>query len=141
MSKVGPQTEAQSALIHLMVAMSAADETLRDSEFRQISLILQTLPVFDGFDRDRLGSIAAEIGLLLDQTNGIDTIIEHVATSVPRKFHETAYALAVEIAASDRFASQPELRLLEMIRDRLDLDPLAVAAIERSARVRYRLPD
>ena len=49
--------------------------------------------------------------------------------------------LMVEIAASDLLVDDEELRFLEMLRDRLDLDPLVVAAIERSARVRYRRAD
>ncbi|MEF2071847.1 tellurite resistance TerB family protein [Consotaella aegiceratis] len=130
----------QEALIHLMAAMAAADEAIRDSELRQIGLILQTLPVFDGFDLARIKTIAADITRILDTEDGIDTVIEHVRTVVPPKFHETAYALAVEIAASDLFAHQSELRFLQMVRDALDLDPLVTAAIERSARLRYRRP-
>ena len=47
-------------------------------------------------------------------------------------------ALAVEIAAVDLKLEQTELRFLEEIRDRLDLDRLVTAAIEAAARARYR---
>ncbi|MBP0575557.1 hypothetical protein J8J27_33050, partial [Mycobacterium tuberculosis] len=70
--------------------------------------------------------------------DGIARILSLVALSLPPELHETAYALAVEIAAADIEARQEELRLLEMVRDGLDIAPLAVAAIEHSARVRYR---
>ena len=46
--------------------------------------------------------------------------------------------VTVEVAAADLHVEQEELRFLQMLRDRLDLDKLAIAAIERSARVRYR---
>jgi len=41
------------------------------------------------------------------------------------------------VAAADGKASQEELRLLEMIRDRLDIGRLPAAAIERAARARH----
>ncbi|MBI4046770.1 MAG: cytoplasmic protein, partial [Devosia nanyangense] len=59
--------------------------------------------------------------------------------ALPRRLQDTAYALAVEIAASDLRLEQEELRYLEMVRDRLDIDRLTTAAIEASARARYRL--
>ena len=43
-----------------------------------------------------------------------------------------------EVAAVDLTLEQEELRLLEMIRDRLELDRLVTAAIEAAARARYR---
>jgi hypothetical protein len=52
--------------------------------------------------------------------------------------HDTAYALAVEVSAVDLRLEQEELRLLEMIRDKLALDGLVAAAIEASARARLR---
>ena len=59
-------------------------------------------------------------------------------TALPPKLHETAYALAVEVAAADLHVEQEELRFLQMLRDHLDIDKLTVAAIESGARARYR---
>ena len=61
-----------------------------------------------------------------------------IAAACADRLHETAYALAVEVAAADLHVEQEELRFLQMLRDRLDLDSLTVAAIERGARARYR---
>jgi hypothetical protein len=44
----------------------------------------------------------------------------------------------VEVAATDLNVNQEELRFLQMLRDRLGLDKLTIAAIERSAQARYR---
>jgi len=54
-----------------------------------------------------------------------------------RQLHETAYALACDVAAADTHLGQQELRLLEEIRYELELDRLHAAAIERGARARY----
>ena len=58
--------------------------------------------------------------------------------AVPERLRDTAYALAVEVAAVDLRLEQEELRLLEMIREGLQLDGLIASAIEASARARLR---
>ena len=54
------------------------------------------------------------------------------------KLRETAYALAVEVAAADLVVGRTELRFLAILRDRLGLDKLVTAALERSAIARYQ---
>jgi hypothetical protein len=61
-----------------------------------------------------------------------------VLEAVPERLHDTAYALAVEVASVDLRLEQEELRFLEMIRDGLMLDGLVASAIEASARARLR---
>jgi len=127
------------ALAYLMVTMAAADGQLGESELARVAAICDTLPVFEGLSRDQLIAHANACGLLLEDEDGIDNILTLVREVLPERLHETAYAVAVEVAAADLRARQEELRLLEMLRDKLDLDKLVVAAIERSAKVRFRL--
>ena len=61
-----------------------------------------------------------------------------MVNQLPAKLKETAYALAVEVAASDLAVGREELRFLAILRDALDLDKLVTAAIERSAIARYQ---
>ncbi|MER2605301.1 MAG: tellurite resistance TerB family protein [Siculibacillus sp.] len=129
---------AHEALVHLMVTVSMADRTMTEKEVGEIGLIVETLPVFADFDRSTLGAIAEETARLLENAEGIDRILKRAKEALPTKLYETAYALAIEVAAVDMQAGQEELRFLEMLRDAFDLDPLVTAAIERSARVRYR---
>jgi len=51
---------------------------------------------------------------------------------------ETAYALAVKIAAFDIAVGKEEMRFLAMLRDHLGLDKLVTAALERGAIARYQ---
>ena len=51
---------------------------------------------------------------------------------------DSAYALACEVVAADRFAQQPMLRMLEFVVGELRLDPLVASAIERAARARHQ---
>ncbi|KAB2854844.1 MAG: tellurite resistance TerB family protein [Bauldia sp.] len=138
MTKPAKVISHHEALIYAMVTLSAADRTMTDRELKKIGDIVQTLPVFSDFDREKLVAAAEACGNLLQDDDGLDKVLDLIATSVPPKLHKTAYALAVEVAAADLHVEQEELRFLQMLRDRLDLDKLTVAAIERGARARYR---
>ena len=134
-----PQASVQEALIYAMVTMSAVDRIISDSELRKIGTIVGQLPVFVSFDLDHLVKTAQACGELLSDDDGLDKILAIIAHSLPKKFHETAYALAVEIAAVGRDVTNEEIRFLELLRDKLHLDKLATAAIERGARARHQI--
>ena len=126
------------ALLYVMVTMSAADRRMTDDELRRIGQIVQTMPVFRDFDEEQVVAVAEACGGYLSQEEGLTTVLDMVANTLPPKLYETAYAVAVEIAAADLHVEQEELRLLQMLRDRLNLEKLTVAAIERGARARHR---
>lgn len=129
---------AQDALIYLMVTMSAVDKTMNDAELARIGRLVTFLPVFDGFDEERLIGVTRAAAELLKGPEGLDIVLEVVRDAVPHKFYDTAYALAVEIASADYNIQQEEIRLLQMLRDRLGLDKLTCAAIERGVIARFR---
>ncbi len=128
----------QEALIYVMVTMSAADRMMTDNELRRIGGIVQNLPVFRDFDKERLVAVAEECGDLLNEDNSLETVLDLVTAALPPKYYDTAYALAVDVAAADLDVEQEELRLLQLLRDHFELDPLVTAAIERAARARFR---
>src|SRR3546814_1329947 len=68
---------------------------------------------------------------------GVQTCALPISAALPEKLKETAYALALDVAAADGAVSQEELRMLEMLRHRLAVGRLPAAAIERGARARY----
>ena len=125
-----------AALIYTMVLVSAADREMSDDELEHIGNVVSHWPVFHDFDRDRLSTYAQDCAELLRGDNGLDTAIETISAALPAKLIETAYALACDIAAADGFASQEELRLLEMLRHQLKVGRLEAAAIERATRAR-----
>jgi tellurite resistance protein len=129
----------QEALIYAMVTMSAVDRIISDGELSKIGAIVNQLPVFKGFEVGDLVSTAEKCGNLLSEEDGLDAILDSIARALPKKLHETAYALAVEVAAVDRSVRNEEIRFLELLRDRLDLDKLTIAAIERGARARHQI--
>ena len=128
----------EQALIYVMVMMSGVEGVIKAEELAEIELLVRTLPVFKGFDRSRLATVAQECGDMLQVKDGMATVIALVKDQLPARLRETAYALAVEVAAVDLRLEQEELRLLEMLRDRIEVDSLVTAAIEASARARLR---
>ena len=59
---------------------------------------------------------------------------------LPERLYETAYALACDVVTADGTAREVELRMLEEIREELEIDRLHAAAIEWGARVRHLKP-
>jgi tellurite resistance protein len=127
----------QDALIHIMVVTASSDEGISDAELNAIEELVLRSPVFEGFDVGRLVDVANQA---VDATNteGLDGVLDAAIAAIPKRLQDTAYALAVEVAVIDVQLPQVELRLLEMVRDRLDVDSLVTAAIEASARARMR---
>jgi Tellurite resistance protein TerB. len=128
----------QDALIYLMVMISAVDTAMNDAEFSRIGRLVTFLPVFQGFDQDRLVKVSRDGAELLKGPEGLDIVLEVIKDAVPPRLYDTAYAIAVEIAAADFNIQQEEIRILQMLRDRLGLDKLTCAAIERGAIARFR---
>lgn len=128
-----------AALIYTMVITSAADQEMTDAELQTIGDVVRHLPAFRGFDVQTLPTIAAQCAEMLNDEDGLEAVLNQVNAALPESLRETAYALAVEVAASDLHAAQEELRILEMLRYHLEIDRLTAAAIERGARARYRI--
>ena len=134
MSKPTPQ----EALVYLMVIMSASDRDMGDKELARIGAIIRTLPVFDGFAQARTLEVAQECQQLLQQEAGLGGVLTLIKSALSDELCETAYALAVEVAAADMSVKEEETRVLDIVRDRFAIDPLVVAAIESSAAIRHR---
>jgi len=127
------------ALIYAMVLASAADQDMTDAELRTIGEIVNYLPIFRDFERARLPAVARACAELLADAKGLERALGEIKRALPKELRETAYALACDVVAADGKASQEALRLLELLNERLEIDPLAAAAIERAARVRHAI--
>lgn len=127
------------ALIYAMVTMSAVDRTMTDAELGRIGEMVSNLPIFASFDPDNLVKTAEACGNVLSADGGLDRVLLLIRTALPKKLRETAYALALEVAAADLDVKPEEMRFLDMLRDSLELDKLTTAAIERGIRARNQV--
>jgi tellurite resistance protein len=128
----------QDCLVALMIGTSMSDETVRTAELVQITTILGNLPIFAAYDPERVTGVGLQVMRLLEDEDGLDRLFALVRERLPQRLWETAYALACEVAAADSRITEPEGRMLEEIREELEIDRLHAAAIERGARARYQ---
>ncbi len=130
-------SQHHTALVYTMVLVSAADREMTDAELKTIGEIVSHLPVFADYDLKKLPKESQACAELLNEDDGLEKVLSQIVADLPEKLRETAYAVALDVAAADGKASQEELRLLEMLRQRLPVGRLPAAAIERGARARY----
>ncbi|MGE5270146.1 MAG: tellurite resistance TerB family protein [Thiohalocapsa sp.] len=130
--------DPHGALIYTMVIVSAADADMSDSELQTLGEIIGHLPVFRDFDRNGLPALLNGCAEALAREDGLDATLDAIRESLPPNLRETAYAIACDLVAADGEASQEELRILELLRHRLNVDRLTAAAIERGARARFQ---
>ena len=125
------------ALIQAMVLISASDGSMEDSEIASIGRIIRDAPVFSGFDMNHLRPITEACAAALSQEDGLDLIVASIVDKLDTQLAETAYAFALDIAASDGKVAPEEMSILEMLRHSLNIDRLIAAGIERGTRARF----
>ncbi|OSQ44221.1 hypothetical protein THS27_08515 [Thalassospira sp. MCCC 1A01428] len=130
----------QDALIYTMVMVSAADNDITDAELSAMARRVRYLPIFAGFDSERLTEVTRDCAARLGEEDGLDNTLVLIRDALSKKMRETAYVFACEIVLSDGEISQEELRILELIRHRFDIDRLVGSAIERAMAARYLRP-
>lgn len=133
-----PLPSPHEALIYLMVITSASDRDMTDVELARIGDVVRTWPVFEDFSHDKLVGIAQDCQKSLHEKDGLEGVLARVAEALPERLRDTAYAAAFEVAAVDLEMRLEEVRVLQLIRLKLDLDTLTVAAIARAAKARLR---
>ena len=128
---------AQDALAALMIAVSASDADIRTAELVEINNAINMLPVFAGYDLERLPRLSQMVFELLEPEDGLEALFGLIREALPERLFETAYALSCDVVAADGQIASPEARMLEEIRYEFEIDRLHAAAIERGARARH----
>lgn len=130
--------DPHGALIYTMVLVTGAESSLPRTERAIIGDIVGHLPVFRGLDRAGLAEHLENCALLMTSDDGLEATLAAIKAGLPPNLRETAYVIACDLVASDGAATQEELQILELIRERLEIDRLIAAAIERGARARFQ---
>jgi tellurite resistance protein len=132
-------TDHHTALIFTMVLISAAEGDMTDRELERIGQFVRFLPVFRDFDKERLPAVGRACADLLRREDGLDLALDTIAEALPQRLRETAYTLACDVAIADDDIAEEELELLKLLRQRLNIDRLVAAAIERATYARYAI--
>jgi tellurite resistance protein len=132
-----PSLSPCDALVAVMVAVSASDNTIRTSELVAIQRMVDHAPVFATYDDDRIRAVSQTVMTLFEEEDGLDALFGLIRDALPERLHETAYALACDVAAADGRLYETEIEMLAEIREELNITRLHAAAIELSSRVRH----
>ena len=135
-----PSLSPQDALVAVMIAVSASDQQMKTPELMAIQRMVNHMPVFAAYDADRIRLIAQTVFDLFEEEDGLAALFGLIRDALPERLHETAYALACDVATADTTLKEVELRMLEEVREELQIDRLHAAAIEWGARVRHLRP-
>ncbi|MCZ0961752.1 tellurite resistance TerB family protein [Paracoccus benzoatiresistens] len=134
-----PSFSPCDALVAVMVAVSASDQTYRTSELVAIQRSVDHYPVFAKYDDERIRAISQTVMTLFEEEDGLDALFGLIRDALPEKLYETAYALACDVGAADGRLYEGEVAMLAEIRHQLNIPRLHAAAIELSAQVRHRV--
>jgi tellurite resistance protein len=132
----GQPIPVQTALVYVMILISAADRKMGDSELARIGELVRRWPVFQGFNQEMLVPMATDCATIIAEEQGVETVLGLIGTAVPNELAETAYLLACEVAAIDSQFLKSEMQVLKLLRETLGVDRLTGAALELSAQVR-----
>ena len=132
-----PLLSPQQALLQIMLTVAAVDEPPKDAELEHIERLINSLPVFANLERSAIPIALEQFATLMENNEGLETMLTLAAQALPKGLYETAYALAVEMTAADMQVQPEEIRFLTLLRDTLQLDKLTVAALERGIRARF----
>ncbi|MEL7128376.1 MAG: tellurite resistance TerB family protein [Pseudomonadota bacterium] len=132
---------AQDAIIYLMVTASAADGEIADAELKAIGRVVQSFPVFSPADAETLVQTAGACGDLMSSEGGLQKVLDVAKASIPSHLTETAYAAVVEVTAADEGLTMSELRILDLVRQALEISDEGASAIERATRARHMTID
>ena len=96
--------DQHTALIFTMVLISAAEGEMTDAELETIGRQVRYLPVFQGFDHQRLTEVGRDCAELLREDEGLDLACDMIAEALPQRLRETAYARRPARRRGGRFA-------------------------------------
>ena len=74
---------AQDCLVAVMIAVSASDEDIRTTELLKIQTAVNMLPVFSGYDVDRISSVSSMVFDLFEQEDGLDALFGLIKGALP----------------------------------------------------------
>jgi len=84
----------QDALVAVMIAASFSDEQVSAPELLWILRIVDSLPMFEGYDRERISLVSRTVMDLFEEEDGLDALFGLIREALPVPLNETAYALA-----------------------------------------------
>ena len=126
--------DPHGALIYTMVIVTGAESRFPPTERTSSATSSAICRCFTASTASKLSGHLNDCADLLAREDGLEATLDAIKAALPQRLRETAYAIACDLVAFDGAATQEELQLLELMRERFEIDRLIAAAIERGAR-------
>ncbi|MEL7490227.1 MAG: tellurite resistance TerB family protein [Pseudomonadota bacterium] len=136
-----PPLTPQEAVIYLMVMTSASDGHIEEVELRTIGRVVRSFPMFSDSDEQALVQTSEQCGRLMASEDGLHKVLAAAKSALPKHLSETAYAAVVDVVTADENLDMTEIRVLELIRNTLNVPDDGAQAIEHAARARHMTVD
>lgn len=127
----------QSALVYIMVVASVADREVQDSELTTMRSVAKSLPIFRGYNDEKMSFDIDNCLSMLEQEDGLDIVLTLIKEALPKKLYRTAYILACDVVTCDGATEDDELEWLRLVRNKLKLNRLEAGAIELASCARF----
>lgn len=141
MAETVPQLTPQEAIIYLMVMTSASDGRISKRELMTIGRVVRSFPVFSEGDEQGLVETSERCGALMASDDGLHKVLTAASTALPKHLAETAYAAVVDVVTADENLNVTEIRVLDLVRDALNVPDDGAQAIDHAARARHMTVD
>jgi hypothetical protein len=127
----------QAALIYAMVVAAGPARGSANPPAGIVGDLAHHLPILDGLDRGQVAALASDCAKEMAGPGGVERIYGQIRAALSDRLREAAYALSCDVIAVSR-RRQPDVRALEQIRTRLEVDAATARAIERAAEARVQ---
>ncbi len=98
--------------------------------------MVRSWPIFERYDDGKLIEIAQDCQQMLHQDGGLGDVLSAARKAIPEHLHDTAYALAFDVATADLEMRMEELRVLQRLRQHLAVDAATIAAMVAASTAR-----
>ncbi len=110
------------AFAGILLAASAADGHIAETEMKGLRTITLRMRLFEGFSTTRLEAVLTRLQRDL-RSEGVNSFLKRCAEILPNELHVTVFANACDIVLADGVVEAAEKEFLELLIEILQIEP------------------
>lgn len=110
------------AFAGILLAASAADGHIAETEMKSLRTITLRMRLFEGFSTTRLDAVLTRLQRDL-RSEGVTSFLKRCAETLPVELHITVFANACDIVLADGIVEEAEKQFLENLIEILQIEP------------------
>ena len=136
-NQILPLTHAE-AFAGIILATAASDGLISKNEWSYISFMLSRMHLFKSFTNTDYRTMRDKLVNLMNKqkiTGFLETCMEYL----PLEFHDTVFALAVDLILTDGICDAREQKFIKNLQQQLEIENKLVAEISKVTIIRNKL--